>query len=55
MVAIPCLLYWRPAFELPISLIGEVLILVAAVLTVWSMCYYLHKAWPSIKDKSLPS
>jgi cardiolipin synthase len=25
---------------------------VAAVLTVWSMLYYLQKAWPLIKEKS---
>lgn len=52
MVAIPCLLYGRPIYDLPTDLIGQVLIVIAAILTVWSMCYYLQRAWPSIKDKS---
>ncbi len=52
MVAIPCLLYWQPLYGLPIDLIGELLIVVAAVLTVWSMCYYLSRAWPEIRDRS---
>lgn len=52
MVAIPCLLYWRPLNGVSLELLGEVLIVVAAVLTVWSMCYYLKRAWPEIRDKS---
>lgn len=51
MVAIPCLLYWRPLYGLPLDHIGEWLIIIAAVLTVWSMCYYLRRAWPEIRDK----
>jgi CDP-diacylglycerol--glycerol-3-phosphate 3-phosphatidyltransferase/cardiolipin synthase len=53
MVAIPCLLYWSPVMGLPTRIIGQALIIVAAVLTVWSMCYYLQKAWPEIKKKQL--
>src|SRR5690554_1875922 len=52
MVAIPCLLYWRPLYGVSLELLGEVLIVLAAVLTVWSMCYYLQRAWPEIRDKS---
>ena len=52
MVAIPCLLYWQPLYGLSIGLLGQVLIVVAAVLTVWSMCYYLHRAWPEIRARS---
>ena len=52
MVAIPCLLYWQPIFGLPTELIGQILIVVAAILTVWSMCYYLQRAWPEIRDRS---
>lgn len=51
MIAIPCLLYWHSWNGLPLRIIGQVLIVVAAVLTVWSMCYYLQKAWPEIKKK----
>lgn len=53
MVAIPCLLYWSPVMGLPTRIIGQALIIVAAVLTVWSMCYYLQRAWPEIKKKQL--
>ena len=52
MVAIPCLLYWQPLYGFSTKLIGEILIYVAAVLTVWSMCYYLSKAWPQIRRQT---
>ena len=52
MIAIPCLLYWQPFHGLPIAQIGTVLIVIAAVLTVWSMFYYLKKAWPEILARS---
>jgi len=29
-----------------------VLIVVAAILTVWSMLYYLRRAWPVILEKT---
>jgi cardiolipin synthase len=47
MVAIPVLLYHDPLFGvIPVAAIGTVLIYVAAVLTVYSMFYYLRLAWP---------
>ncbi len=52
MVAIPCLLYWQPLHGVSAQIVGERLIILAAVLTVWSMCYYLRRAWPEIRDKS---
>ncbi|GAB1579996.1 CDP-diacylglycerol--glycerol-3-phosphate 3-phosphatidyltransferase [Bordetella petrii] len=52
MVAIPCLLYNQPLFGMSSRLVGDVLILIAAVLTVWSMLYYLQRAWPAIREKS---
>lgn len=52
MVAIPCLLYGQPLYGVPTELVGQGLIVVAAVLTVWSMCYYLKRAWPEIRDRS---
>jgi len=52
MVAIPCLLYWQPLYSVPTALVGQGLIVVAAVLTVWSMCYYLKRAWPEIRSRS---
>jgi cardiolipin synthase len=52
MVAIPMLLYGEPMLGvLPTLLIGQRLLDVAAVLTLWSMVYYLRKAWPMIKER----
>ena len=50
MVAIPCLLYWEPIRGVSVRTVGTILIVVAAILTVWSMCYYLKKAWPEIRS-----
>ncbi|MDX5364123.1 MAG: CDP-diacylglycerol--glycerol-3-phosphate 3-phosphatidyltransferase [Pseudazoarcus pumilus] len=46
MTAIPLLLYHESLFGLPVALIGELLVYVAAALTLWSMAYYLHRALP---------
>jgi cardiolipin synthase len=51
MVAIPMLLYHDRLFGLPIAEMGEWLIWLAAALTLWSMGYYLGKAWPEIRSK----
>lgn len=52
MVAIPMLLYNEPIFGImPTSLIGQRLLDAAAVLTLWSMFYYLRKAWPLIRER----
>ena len=52
MVALPFLLYdgllWG---QISTRLWGQVLIWVAAVLTVWSMVYYLQKAIPEIRAR----
>ena len=51
MVAIPFLLYDGQLFGvIDTALWGTVLIWIAGVLTVWSMVYYLQKAWPDIVD-----
>jgi CDP-diacylglycerol--glycerol-3-phosphate 3-phosphatidyltransferase len=53
MVAIPFLLYDGRLFGVIDTLEwGTVLIWVAAVLTVWSMAYYLQKAIPEIRAKA---
>jgi CDP-diacylglycerol--glycerol-3-phosphate 3-phosphatidyltransferase len=53
LVAIPFLLYNDTILNLfHTSYIGRPLIWIAAVLTVWSMFYYLQKAWPMIKAKT---
>ncbi len=52
MVAIPFLLYDGPLFGvIDTRLWGTGLIWIAAVLTVWSMVYYLRKALPEIRAK----
>lgn len=53
MVAIPMLLFYGDLFGVIDTILwGRLLLLVAAVLTVWSMFYYLQKAWPLIKEKA---
>jgi CDP-diacylglycerol--glycerol-3-phosphate 3-phosphatidyltransferase len=53
MVAIPFLLFDGVLFGLmDTQLWGTALIWVAAVLTVWSMAYYLQKAIPEIRARS---
>jgi len=52
MVAIPLLLYHDDWLGVPIAALGEWLIWIAAVLTLWSMGYYLGKAWPDIRDRA---
>ena len=50
MTAISFLLYDAPLAGLPIHELGTVLVYVAAVLTLWSMVYYLRCAWPLLKS-----
>ena len=52
MIAIPFLLYHGMLFGvIDTQLWGTVLIYLSAVLTVWSMVYYLQKALPEIRAK----
>ena len=52
MIAIPFLLYHGVLFGvIDTQLWGTVLIYLSAVLTVWSMVYYLQKALPEIRAK----
>jgi CDP-diacylglycerol--glycerol-3-phosphate 3-phosphatidyltransferase/cardiolipin synthase len=52
MIAIPMLLYGAPLYGFDVMYAGKILICVAAVLTLWSMAYYLKKAWPEISARS---
>jgi CDP-diacylglycerol--glycerol-3-phosphate 3-phosphatidyltransferase len=52
MVAIPLLLYHDSLFGLPVAAMGEWLLWLAAALTLWSMGYYLGKAWPEIRKRT---
>lgn len=52
MVAIPFMLYDGVLFGVvDTRLWGQILIWIAAVLTVWSMVYYLQKAIPEIRSR----
>jgi cardiolipin synthase len=52
MIAIPMLLYKAPLFGVIDTLyLGTILLYIAAVLTLWSMVYYLRRAWPLIKER----
>ena len=48
MLAIPLLLYRAPFQGFDILELGTWLIYIAAVLTLWSMGYYMRMAWPQI-------
>jgi CDP-diacylglycerol--glycerol-3-phosphate 3-phosphatidyltransferase len=53
MVAIPFLLYDGRLFGLiDTHWWGTLLILASAVLTIWSMVYYMRKALPEIRAKA---
>lgn len=49
MLAILLLLYYDKVGSFNTKLVGEVLIIFAAFLTLLSMAYYLKAAWPTIK------
>ncbi len=53
MLALPMLLYYSPMFGVDMKWLGNWLIWVAALLTLWSMGYYLRMAWPEIARRSL--
>lgn len=50
MTAIGMMIWRDVTFGLPIYEIGYALLLVAAVLTIWSMVVYLRNAWPYMKE-----
>jgi len=54
MIAILLLLYHMPVLGMDVQPLGQVLIWIAALLTLWSMGYYLRRAWPEIRARVLP-
>ncbi len=52
MLAITLLLYREPLLGWDSLQLGNLLIWIAALLTLWSMGYYLHKAWPEIAKRT---
>jgi len=51
MTAIPLLLWHTPIGPIDIHLLGTWSLWIAALLTLWSMVYYLRKAWPEISAR----
>lgn len=49
---ISMMLFERDIGPIPIYLIGEVLLVVAAALTIFSMLDYLRSAWPALREHS---
>ena len=52
MLALPMLLFYAPLAGFDMKLIGNWLIWIAALLSLWSMGYYLRMAWPEIAKRS---
>ena len=52
MTAIPMLLWHTPIGPLDMHLLVTWSLWIAALLTLWSMGYYLRKAWPEISARS---
>jgi cardiolipin synthase (CMP-forming) len=52
MTAIPMLLWNTPIGPIDIHLVGTWSLWIAALLTLWSMVYYLRMAWPEISARS---
>lgn len=50
MIAILLLLYYDSIGHFNTKLVGQALIVIAAILTLVSMAYYLKAAWPVMKD-----
>jgi CDP-diacylglycerol--glycerol-3-phosphate 3-phosphatidyltransferase len=51
MIAISLLIYREPFHGLPVFKLGEILLFIAAVLTLYSMIVYLKAAWPVLTDQ----
>ena len=49
MAALFFMLWGEPLMGLPLPLIGEWLLYLAALLTLWSMLVYLRAAWPELR------
>ena len=50
IIGISLMLFERPIGPVPVYQIGELLLLVAAGLTILSMLDYLRSAWPTLRD-----
>ena len=55
MFGIAFMVYHNDLFGLPIYKVGFVLLLMAAIMTIWSMVIYLKAAWPFIIEDQDPA
>jgi CDP-diacylglycerol--glycerol-3-phosphate 3-phosphatidyltransferase/cardiolipin synthase len=53
MVAIPMMLYEKPILGFSMLELGSWLLYLAALLTLWSMGYYIERAWSQLKGLNL--
>jgi CDP-diacylglycerol--glycerol-3-phosphate 3-phosphatidyltransferase len=49
LCSIPMLLFFDQFWLIDFRVLGYWLLVIAAILTVWSMLYYLRRAWPFLK------
>jgi phosphatidylglycerophosphate synthase len=54
MFGLSFMVYRNDFLYLPIYEIGVALLVIAAVLTLWSMVSYLRAAWPELRKPSHP-
>lgn len=50
MLALVLLVWYHPASSECVKWIGAILLYIAAILTIWSMCVYLKAAWPDLRE-----
>ena len=54
MFGIAFMVYQEELFGIPIYKVGFVLLVLAAIMTIWSMLIYLRAAWPFIVEDQDP-
>ena len=54
MTGLSMMMFRNDLFGLPVYEVGVVLLVVAAVLTLWSMVSYLQAAWPELRRDPTP-
>ena len=53
MIALVLLVWYHPAASLWVKWIASILLYIAAILTIWSMCVYLKAAWPDLRSSNV--
>lgn len=50
MLALVLLVWYHPLSSVWVKWFGAILLYIAAILTIWSMCVYLKAAWPDLRE-----